>query len=641
MLTEFVGPVDENGSLDVKDYSFKSGKHAWWKCSGCSHEWKAAFRTRADGAGCVKCGREKMRQTRIANAAKDNPIPQDSILRKEFVEPVIKTNPATIDGYSQNSDVLITWKCSTCLNNWNSIVEQRTQGLKCPHCFPRRLSKKKVSLTKNIHPVHIHQEFVCLENEDDFRSLYALHPGASIQAKWRCSSCSHEWTASVCNRSKGSKCPECSKTYSRQALMLNAVSRNPIPLVSILYLEFIEPVLDSDPKELKFYSTGSNKRAKWKCSRCDHNWEAVIGTRARGSGCPDCYQRQKKEAWSFRKPTSEPFPKDSILFQEYLGPVDQSLPKESINYFKSSQVLMNWCCSKCTFRWTASMVSRAVREHKCPQCSLSVKKTIEYPTTRLSLQLEKEFVVENEKALSEYERSSKHKAKWVCDLGHCFEATVASRWSGTMCTVCRLIQHSKRTSARAAKANPIPLPSILFIEFLRPVNNNDSTNLVDYSYQSNKRVWWRCLQCAHEWNSTVFDRTKGKFSSCPVCAKSGYNPSAPSIVYFLENPDKRIAKVGITNNFETRYSTLGKVGYSKIICQWKYSKGQSAYETEKEFFSWLRGQEVNFGTGKSDGYTESFLISDIETMEDNHFLEWENFIISKIESLKSFSGHRL
>lgn len=35
---------------------------------------------------------------------------------------------------------------------------------------------------------------------------------------------------------------------------------------------------------------------------------------------------------------------------------------------------------------------------------------------------------------------------------------------------------------------------------------------------SNKKVWWKCAMCGHEWQAVVSNRTD-KGSGCPMCAK--------------------------------------------------------------------------------------------------------------------------
>ena len=42
---------------------------------------------------------------------------------------------------------------------------------------------------------------------------------------------------------------------------------------------------DKIPEE---YCPCSNQKVWWKCSKCNHEWEAIINSRNNGNGCPEC-----------------------------------------------------------------------------------------------------------------------------------------------------------------------------------------------------------------------------------------------------------------------------------------------------------------------------------------------------------------
>ena len=46
---------------------------------------------------------------------------------------------------------------------------------------------------------------------------------------------------------------------------------------------------DIDPTQIK---PENDSKVWWKCSSCGHEWQARIGNRSRGDGCPAC--RRKK-----------------------------------------------------------------------------------------------------------------------------------------------------------------------------------------------------------------------------------------------------------------------------------------------------------------------------------------------------------
>ena len=43
------------------------------------------------------------------------------------------------------------------------------------------------------------------------------------------------------------------------------------------------------------YTAGCAKKKWWKCSSCGFSWQAAIGDRTKGSGCPRCAPQQKDD----------------------------------------------------------------------------------------------------------------------------------------------------------------------------------------------------------------------------------------------------------------------------------------------------------------------------------------------------------
>lgn len=106
-------------------------------------------------------------------------------------------------------------------------------------------------------------------------------PGSNKKVWWKCpKGDDHVWQTSVGKRVKGDGCPICSNRI----------------IVKSNCLESLNPQLASEwhptkngeltPRDV---SPGSNKKAWWKCPQgSDHEWEAVINSRHKGSGCPIC-----------------------------------------------------------------------------------------------------------------------------------------------------------------------------------------------------------------------------------------------------------------------------------------------------------------------------------------------------------------
>jgi hypothetical protein len=117
--------------------------------------------------------------------------------------------------------------------------------------------------------------------------------------------------------------------------------------------------------------------------------------------------------------------------------------------------------------------------------------------------------------------SSNRRVKWVCELGHEWEATVAQRTRvQTGCPFCSnqrawpgLNDLATRSPAIAAQWHP---------------TKNGNIEPSEVLFGSHKKYWWLCPK-GHEWDSKVSNRT-ARGSGCRVCSgnevQQGYNDLA-------------------------------------------------------------------------------------------------------------------
>ena len=68
-------------------------------------------------------------------------------------------------------------------------------------------------------------------------------------------------------------------------------------------------------------------------------------------------------------------------------------------------------------------------------------------------------------------------------------------------------------------------------EFMEEKNGITAQNI---SVQSNKKMWFRCSKCGHEWQSKVNNRTSSNNQGCPVCAKEKVSASKRKAVICIE-----------------------------------------------------------------------------------------------------------
>jgi hypothetical protein len=170
---------------------------------------------------------------------------------------------------------------------------------------------------------------------------------------------------------------------------------------------------------------GSGRKVWWQCKK-GHEWEAVVASRSRGIGCPEC--------------SGKKVGKDNNLTTKYPGLVkewhktkNKNLTPKDVTPGSGKRV---WWQCKSGHEWETSIGERS-RGRGCPECSgnkvgkdnnLSVK----YPD------LVKEWHKTKNKNLTpkDVTSGSQKRVWWQCERGHEWEATVAGRSGGNDCHRC-------------------------------------------------------------------------------------------------------------------------------------------------------------------------------------------------------------
>jgi hypothetical protein len=143
----------------------------------------------------------------------------------------------------------------------------------------------KVSKDNNLSVLYpeIAKEWHPTKNEDLKPEDITSKSGRKIW--WKCSKKGHEWPAIIAGRTNGGGCPYCS---GRKAGKDNNLSAR-FPEIAKEW----HPTKNGNltPEGVM---PGSNKKVWWICSKeDDHEWDAIINHRTRGSGCPECNRRRR------------------------------------------------------------------------------------------------------------------------------------------------------------------------------------------------------------------------------------------------------------------------------------------------------------------------------------------------------------
>lgn len=277
---------------------------------------------------------------------------------------------------------------------------------------------------------------------------------------------------------------------------------------------------------------GSDKKLAWSCS-IGHSWQATIGSRSIGRGCPFCSGQRVSDA--NRLSTNRPELASEWDFDKNdLTPYDVSV---------SSNKKAWWICSD-GHSWQVAISHRSTGTG-CPFCSRHRLSD----SNRLSIN-RPELVVEwdhgkNELTPDEVPVSSNKKAWWECSEGHSWQATINRRSTGAGCPFCsgNLVSDTNRLSIN----NPD-------VASEWDHGKNELTPY-DVTASSGKKAWWKCVE-GHSWLARIYSRSSGH--GCPKCAKRTSRIEGRFIETFTDRTDFIVTAHGMRLN-QLAYAS-GRVG---------------------------------------------------------------------------------
>ena len=200
----------KNGKLTPFDVSENSSKKVWWKCSkGDDHEWNTSINHLTNGSECPVCSNQKIVLSNCL--ATLNPK-----LSKEWHP--IKNGTLTPFQVPNGGNKIVWWKCNKGADHeWESNISSRVRGNGCSICTGHKtvqsncLATLNPKLSKQWHPT-----------KNGKLTPFDVSENSSKKVWWKCSKGDdHEWTSTISNRTRGSKCPNCTLTsQSKQELTI-------------------------------------------------------------------------------------------------------------------------------------------------------------------------------------------------------------------------------------------------------------------------------------------------------------------------------------------------------------------------------------------------------------------------------------
>lgn len=316
----------------------------------------------------------------------------------------------------------------------------------------------------------------------------------------------------------------------------------------------------------------TNKKYWWKCSICGYEWLASVSNRIKGTGCPRC-----------NKITHTSFPEQAIFYyvrKVYPDAVngDKRFGTELDIFIPSINVAIEYDGEawhqnikkdekKNTICATNKILLIRIREKSCwfwPESAyLKCLSSVSGDNDELSEAIRRLFfeirddlfvpdinVTRDEKEIrSEYINAKKNNSllvkypeiakEWDYEKNNPVTPDKIDYGSGTKywwkCSKCGF---SYETSPNSRTCKGSSCPSCAHIAVNIGVNDlktirpdlmqewnyvkNDALGLNPSALlpNSEKKAWWKCKNCGHEWLAIIGNRNRGR--SCPICAKNNH-----------------------------------------------------------------------------------------------------------------------
>ena len=415
-------------------------------------------------------------------------------------------------------------------------------------------TREKICVVDN---AQLMAEWSWKKNDELQFSPKILTTGSNKKVWWKCSK-GHEWQATINSRNNGIGCPYCSGRFAIKG-------QND--------LQTVNPTL---AKEWNFEKNNglkptdvmpnSDKKVWWVCSK-GHEWQASIGSRNRGNGCPVCHSEQNtsfpeyaivfylkkyglETIHSYKEKGYEldvyiPSKNVAIEYDGYLwhkNKTEQDLRKnyhcvndgiklyrirEGLPFLNDSSidyvVQRNQEDLSKILKRLLSEITKTVVDVDLKRDAIAIESLREYTQKEVSLlfsnpEIAREWNHEKNGNLKpeHFAINSHKKVWWKCPNGHEWQSTIKDRNNGNGCPYC--------SSKMILKGyNDLQTVNPTLAKEWNYERNNELTP-ADMMPNSHKKAWWICSK-GHEWQASIADRNSGR--GCPYCAGKkvlkGYN----------------------------------------------------------------------------------------------------------------------
>jgi len=462
---------EKNAPLKPQEVVFGSHKKVWWEC-GRGHTWKSAIVERTQGSGCPYCSNQTSKPE-LRLFAEISEIIGAVSSRKKIAGYELDI---LLDDYGIGIEYDGRWyhrdkhqkdlhKNTELGNHGIKVVRVRESPLKPLSeldviCNAQRLRKttidqllKNLSSDLNANDLANSQAYLkksrfqstpsykklisYLPGPPPSESLSVMHPqlkdewhrdknsplssdnfspGSHAEVWWICKK-GHEWKARIAHRANGVGCPFCSN--QKVCADNNLEVRNP-ELAKEWANDKNAPLT---PGDVVF---GSRKKVWWRCKK-GHEYQAMIMSRSRGTGCPYCAGKLISKDNNLAAVNPE-------LAREWHKTKNGQLRPKDVTPGSDKKVW--WKCSE-KHEWKASLYHRK-NGKGCPYCSGNLAtRTNNFAVVYPKLAKEWHATKNDQLVPQDVKPGSGKKVWWTCPDGHEYQKTIYHRClRGQGCPVC-------------------------------------------------------------------------------------------------------------------------------------------------------------------------------------------------------------
>ena len=489
----------KNGELKSINVIAGSHKKVWWQCSHCEHEWQAVVESRAlYRRGCPACsnkvcviGKNDLQTTHPELAKEWHPTENGNL----------KPTNVTV-GY----DKRVWWICPKCKGKWQAHIYARTgkDRTGCPYCAGQKVLPGFNDLT-TVNP-RLAREWHPTKNGDLKPSNIYMN---SHQKVWGKCPIGHEYQATVNQRNYAhTNCPKChsrkSTSFSEQAIFYYV--KKLWPNSSNRYKDCFKNKMEFDIyiPELKI---------------------AIEYDGIRGHKTDHAHKKETKKYEFCKMHEIRLIRVKEITEQSWNDTADENyyVPEITKRNFQTLEPIIRHLlvsignCKQATFEVNIEKNKNEILNYLSKvENSLAEKR----PDVAAKWNYEKNGNLTPDKISF----GSGEVVWWKCpDCKHEFKKSVNHMTTqNNGCPICRKVQQVKTFAKsiiekRGSLAKKMPE---LALEW-HPTKNGD-LKPTDITTGSVKKVWWKCLKCGYEWQTTIADRSS-RHRGCPQCRHAHKN----------------------------------------------------------------------------------------------------------------------